>query len=717
MSAPEADHTFIPPTTDELAPLFPGYQIIRLIACGGMGAVYEAIQTSLDRPVAIKILPQEFTSDDSFRLAFETEAKAMARLNHPNLIGVYDFGEVNGMLYIIMEYVPGISLFHAANGQPILQEEVATLVSAVCRGLAHAHENGIIHRDIKPANILLNHDNEPKIGDFGLARPLEKQLQEGEDIFGTPGYTAPEVVQFPQSVDHRSDIFSLGVLLHELLTGMLPEADARSASAISSCDPRFDAVIRKATHPIPSQRYHHANEIAAEIAKIQTTAGPRILQTTPSPARNPRSPRVARPTVRKKNPLKFTLILMLLCAIGGVGYLYQEKKNTLQAESGRDPQPEHPAEKPPPSPPVPDTPDPAGNDDALPGDDPQTSDQPRVVDGFIHWQTAATQLETQGPSRKLTVRSGAMGGSSDSGVMQSANWSGNGLFTITIDSLVGSGEGAVAGLMVRESPEVGARCAFLARTPTGETILKVRSLGDQEAQIASRIAASHQQLRMHRHGDTLAAFASVDGTTWDEVGLITIKGLAPDVLVGFAAASAGDDSPFTIGFVPCTAVEFDGSHKVDSDPMPRINMNELFRRARSVMAERATPVIAEHRSATEANQSSYLRMANQFDNRFEEIRNDLESTGHIPFTLPQQFSDIDGFAGIHATHLERQREIDRNLNEKMAELETMYLNGLNSQLQRSTSENDTGAIRILGEEKNRLLNSPYYFRSLMMSQQ
>ncbi|MEO5716612.1 MAG: serine/threonine-protein kinase, partial [Luteolibacter sp.] len=146
---------FTAPDPAELNELFPGYEIEGLIATGGMGAVYCAVQKSLDRTVALKILPQEFSKDAAFCAGFEAEAKAMARLNHPNLIGVYDFGEVGGMLFIIMEYVAGKSIYHSAHGKSINPSEVIRLVTGVCNGLAHAHENGIIHRDIKPSNILL----------------------------------------------------------------------------------------------------------------------------------------------------------------------------------------------------------------------------------------------------------------------------------------------------------------------------------------------------------------------------------------------------------------------------------------------------------------------------------------------------------------------------------------------------------------------------------
>ncbi len=279
MSDPhEQQITFLAPESADLAPFFPGYEIEGLIATGGMGAVYCAVQKSLERTVAIKILPQEFSQDAAFCAGFEAEAKAMARLNHPNLIGVYDFGEVNDMLYIIMEYVPGQSLFHSAHGQAIDPDEVIRLVSGICDGLAHAHANGIVHRDIKPSNILLDLNAQPKIGDFGLARPVERKAVEGEEIFGTPHYTAPEVCTSPASVDYRADIFSIGVLLHELLTGRLPADDPRPASVIIHCDPRFDAIIRRATDPLPERRYANAGEISKDLRAItefrRTTGSP-----------------------------------------------------------------------------------------------------------------------------------------------------------------------------------------------------------------------------------------------------------------------------------------------------------------------------------------------------------------------------------------------------------------------------------------------------------
>ena len=275
---------FEAPDPARLAPLFPGYEIECLIATGGMGAVYKAVQVSLERPVAIKILPREFGRDEEFRTSFQMEARTMARLNHPNLISVYDFGEVDGMLFIIMEFVPGKTLYHSAHGTAIAQDEAARIVIGACEALAHAHEHGILHRDIKPGNILLDQQARPKIGDFGLARPIGQRHQDGETIFGTPHYTAPEVLKFPDRVDARADVFSVGVVLHELLTGRLPADDPRPASAIIGCDPKFDAVIRRATHPSADLRYVKVADMAEELRallKSGVAAGRRVPVATP----------------------------------------------------------------------------------------------------------------------------------------------------------------------------------------------------------------------------------------------------------------------------------------------------------------------------------------------------------------------------------------------------------------------------------------------------
>ncbi|MGE9268245.1 MAG: protein kinase domain-containing protein, partial [Verrucomicrobiales bacterium] len=328
---------FNAPEPGELSQLLPGYEVKELIAKGGMGAVYRATQVSLDREVAIKVLPEEF-GDESFRAQFATEAKAMARLNHQNLIGIFDFGEVEGMPYIVMEYVAGQSLYHTTYQNKPEQEEALRLIMAICGGLGHAHDAGILHRDIKPANILMNERDEPKIGDFGLARPSSETG--GEDIiYGTPGYAAPEVVNRPEEVDRQSDIFAVGVMLHELLTGQLPDDTGTPPSRISGSDPRLDPIVRKATHLDPARRYATAEEMAADLAPLKGKLRKSLVapQGAAAPARPipaSRGGRAKAPKVGSNAP--FVRNLFIIALLSGALYFvyqaYEAKKERIAAE-------------------------------------------------------------------------------------------------------------------------------------------------------------------------------------------------------------------------------------------------------------------------------------------------------------------------------------------------------------------------------------------------
>lgn len=310
---------FVAPTLEELVPLFPAYEIEAFIAQGGMGAVYKARQKSLDRPVAIKILPSEFGADPQFRASFEAEAKAMARLNHPNLISVYDFGDIEGMLYIVMEFVHGKALYYSSHNKAIDPSVALNIVSTVCRGLAHAHRGGIIHRDIKPANILLDTDARPKIGDFGLAHAVDRNEDNGL-VFGTPGYTAPEIYRQDPNVDERSDIFSVGALLYELISGKPPGKDTYNMS--TGTDSRIDIIIKKATNPDPELRYADVDKLADELdTLIPKLAGPRF-STAPT-AKVPSftsAPPVLTSSKSKSGALTFFLILLVVLGGGAAAY-------------------------------------------------------------------------------------------------------------------------------------------------------------------------------------------------------------------------------------------------------------------------------------------------------------------------------------------------------------------------------------------------------------
>lgn len=246
---------------DSLADLLPAFEFDSLLGQGRMGAVYKARQRSLDRDVAIKVLPRELGADPFFRSSFQAEAKAMARLTHPNLIRVYDSGDLDGLLYMVMEYVPGKSLLHSAHGIAIDPKQAVEIVIAACRGLAHAHENGVIHRNLKPANILLTSRCEPKIGDFGLARCTRADAN--GHAMGSPGYMAPEAIDHPAKGDPHSDVFAIGVVLRELLTG-IPAGNEDTAEPVVS-DPRLAVICRNATHPDPALRYPDASSLAEQL--------------------------------------------------------------------------------------------------------------------------------------------------------------------------------------------------------------------------------------------------------------------------------------------------------------------------------------------------------------------------------------------------------------------------------------------------------------------
>ncbi len=261
---------FDAPNIYSLSCMLDGYEVESLIAVGGMGAVYKARQLSLNRTVAIKVLPRVMGDNAVFRESFQEEAKMMAKLNHPNLIAIYDFGHKNGLLYIIMEYSKGKTLYHSAHGKAIESSTAAKLMQDILEGIEHAHKVGLLHRDLKPANILLLPGTIPKIGDFGLARPMA-EIETGQ-IYGSPGYVAPEVLAKPEAVDERADIYALGVIFYELLTGRLPDKDqCRPVSSLVDVDPRIDAVIERAIHADMQQRYRGAEEMREAIAEVFTT--------------------------------------------------------------------------------------------------------------------------------------------------------------------------------------------------------------------------------------------------------------------------------------------------------------------------------------------------------------------------------------------------------------------------------------------------------------
>ncbi len=272
--------TFVPPPPAELAKHFPHLEILELLGQGGMGAVYKARQPNLDRLVAVKILPPEWGKDPAFAERFAREAKALARLTHPHIVAVHDFGERDGLFYLVMEYVDGANLRHILQEGQLNPSEALAIIPQICDALQYAHEEGVVHRDIKPENILLDSKGRVKIADFGLAKLLNRPraaftLTGSQQVMGTLDYMAPEQRLRPQEVDHRADIYSLGVVLYEMLTGELPLGRFEPPSQKVRVDARLDEVVFRALEREPARRYQKASQVKEDVQAITTGRHPR----------------------------------------------------------------------------------------------------------------------------------------------------------------------------------------------------------------------------------------------------------------------------------------------------------------------------------------------------------------------------------------------------------------------------------------------------------
>ena len=225
MSEPPDKSRPTPPSPTELAGHFPQLEIIEFLGAGGMGMVYKARQPHLDRLVALKIMAVDAGRDSSFAERFSREARALAKLNHPGIVAIYDFGQTRDYYYFVMEYVNGTSLRQLLQ-QPLEPRQALELVTQICVALQFAHDAKIVHRDIKPENILITKKGQVKIADFGLAKLLDQALDTAltgyQAAMGTFNYMAPEQRRNSQGVDHRADIYSLGVVFYEMLTGEVP---------------------------------------------------------------------------------------------------------------------------------------------------------------------------------------------------------------------------------------------------------------------------------------------------------------------------------------------------------------------------------------------------------------------------------------------------------------------------------------------------------------
>ena len=276
-ASPTETKPFVPPSVAEMAKLFPQLEIIRFLGKGGMGAVYLARQPSLDRMVALKILPAQ--SDSGFEERFAREARALARLSHPNIVAVYEFGLAGDLHYFLMEYVDGVNLRQLEVSGRLSPREALQIVPQLCDALQYAHDEGVVHRDIKPENVLMDRRGRVKIADFGLAKMLGTdteniRLTGAGHVMGTPHYMSPEQVEHPLDVDHRADIYSLGVVFYEMLTGELPIGRFPLPSSKVQIDVRLDEVVLRTLEKEPSRRYQQASQIKTAMDTISHSSAP-----------------------------------------------------------------------------------------------------------------------------------------------------------------------------------------------------------------------------------------------------------------------------------------------------------------------------------------------------------------------------------------------------------------------------------------------------------
>ncbi|MEO8350004.1 MAG: protein kinase [Acidobacteriota bacterium] len=311
------------------------YEILAPLGAGGMGEVYRARDTKLGRDVAIKVLPERLAEEPEALGRLEREARAVAALSHPNILGIYDFSQQGGVTFAVMELLEGETLRDRLSGGSLTPRKAIEYALQIAHGLAAAHEKGIVHRDLKPENVFLTRDGRVKILDFGLAK-VREPAPGGEEtrsptiaatqpgvVMGTAGYMSPEQVR-GRAIDHRSDIFSFGAILYEMLSGrraFQADSAAETMTAIvreeppelsqigRTVSPALDRVIRRCLEKNPEERFHSAHDMGIALESFsESTSGPATAVSAPT-------------TSRRRWPLALGLATGLVAVVGVFGYL------------------------------------------------------------------------------------------------------------------------------------------------------------------------------------------------------------------------------------------------------------------------------------------------------------------------------------------------------------------------------------------------------------
>lgn len=313
-SLPTAGALSSAPTVEELSAAFPDLEVVEMIGHGGMGVIFKARQPRLDRFVALKILPPHLAHQPGFTERFTREARALARLNHPNIVAVYDFGERNDYCFLMMEFVNGVNLRQAMRAG-VTPDQALSLVPRVCEALQFAHDRGVLHRDIKPENILLDTSGTPKLADFGIAKIAEENtsphhLTASGAALGTAAYMAPEQIEHPGAVDHRADIYSLGVVLYEMLTGELPLGRFAAPSTKARVAAGVDEVVLRALEKERDRRQQSATEMKTQVERVNDP-----VIATPMSVRAAGSPEAGNPAATRPAPSRIFLLLAIVTAL------------------------------------------------------------------------------------------------------------------------------------------------------------------------------------------------------------------------------------------------------------------------------------------------------------------------------------------------------------------------------------------------------------------
>lgn len=279
---------FVPPKVEELQEQFPHLEILSFIGHGGMGTYYRARHPKLDRFAALKLLPVNPATDAGLIADFKKEAKAMARLNHTNIIAIYEFMETETTLCLLMEYVEGDIFERLINTRYFDLSEILAIITQVCAALEHAHNNGVIHRDLRPGNTMLDQKGLVKVGDFGLARLMGEELfrrkmTETNLAMGTMDYVAPEQLEAGHPVDHRADIYSIGMMIYKLLTRVLPRGSfVVPSKLVPSLDPRIDDLVIRCLQRNPDNRFQRVTDLWTEVNDLLEGSSPAPTKKGPS---------------------------------------------------------------------------------------------------------------------------------------------------------------------------------------------------------------------------------------------------------------------------------------------------------------------------------------------------------------------------------------------------------------------------------------------------